>query len=181
MMIIQIFCTNYLLFRFSFELNNHKILRSLPYQPEHIPLQLPVQKGFIYPLNKTPHTKKTYSCTQKKNSHLQNNLQLWLFKSFSVLGNLPFYKLPDWLLRWSLKNGGQQPQPIRCGRFWTPRSRSDSPGFSGRGGPFLLRHSTCGIEKGRRMVRKKTLRSRFKLKNLSLHSILHISCTSLGR
>lgn len=66
MMIIQIFCTNYLLFRFSFELNNHKILRSLPYQPEHIPLQLPVQKGFIYPLNKTPHTKKTYSCTQKK-------------------------------------------------------------------------------------------------------------------
>lgn len=53
MMIIQIFCTNYLLFRFSFELNNHRILRSLPYQPDHIPLQLPVQKGFIYPLNKT--------------------------------------------------------------------------------------------------------------------------------
>ena len=66
MMIIQIFCTNYLLFRFSFELNNHKILRSLPYQPEHIPLQLPVQKGFIYPLNKTPHAKKNIQLHTKK-------------------------------------------------------------------------------------------------------------------
>ena len=84
MMIIQIFCTNYLLFRFSFELNNHKILRSLPYQPEHIPFATSCTKGFHLPIEQNPPCeKKTYSCTQK-NSHLQNNLQLWPFQKTSA-------------------------------------------------------------------------------------------------
>lgn len=44
--------------------------------------------------------------------------------------SVPFrYKFPDRLGRWSWKNGGKQPRPIRCGRFWTRNGSETLLGF----------------------------------------------------
>ena len=146
-------------------------MRSTHYQLDHTPLDLPVQRGVIYLVDKTPHKNKVYSLHTKKKLAPSKQPTTLIVQKFSTPGNFLFFKLPDWLLRWSLKNGSQQPRPICCGRFWAQQSLSDSSGFSGRGGPFLLGHCTCGIEKGDVWCQKNAYIEVGLNLNLSLHSI----------